>query len=162
MSHEDYLAGKTRPAAPWRSVTPWGIRGLASDSQNSRNPQNKLIPLQRQNQSSRAAGERDKSVMPIELPGLFVFGVDDQCADSKFGASGAIDCIPQQGGSEFAAMAVRRNCQSSQTRDRNRRIPRKTFCQRCRHLRKGDTGGGERVESRDVACGGLARYKTRG
>jgi len=100
--------------------------------------------------------------MPIELPGLFVFGVDDQCADSKFGASGAIDCIPQQGGSEFAAMAVRRNCQSSQTRDRNRRIPRKTFCQGCRHLRKGDTGGGERVESRDVACGSLARYKTGG
>src|SRR5689334_18077542 len=95
----------------------------------------------------------------VETLGLLVLGVDDQREHSDFGSTRTLNGVPQQGGSEFAALIGECDSETTQAGNRDCRITRQAFGKLNRHLRQKHSTGSQSIVTGNVICRDLASYE---
>ena len=97
---------------------------------------------QGQDESFPRVAERNKAVVEIEVLRLFILGIDDKRVNGNFGPPRTLDCIPQQGASEFTAMPGESDGKAPQARDGYHGIAWQAFGEPDWHPREENPAGG--------------------
>ena len=98
-------------------------------------------------------------MVSIEVPGLFILGIDNKRVHGDFGPAGALHGVPQQRGPEFATAIVKGNGKAAKARHGNDRIAWHAFGKPGRHSREEHPACGQGIEAGDAIGRDFARHE---